>query len=76
MERKRQKEAAIRRKRVHLKELLIQQISFQNLIERNERLAREAGPAGIDATRSIPLPFIVVNTPSAANIRCSVTDDK
>jgi hypothetical protein len=68
-----QRERDFRRQEVHrkrqlLQDLLTQQVSFRNLVERN----RDAE----DAHDKIPLPFIVVNTNHAAVIQCNMSRDK
>ena len=45
----------LEKKRFHLQELLTQQISFKNLVQRNGAPKAEPGDR-------IPLPFIIVNT--------------
>ena len=45
----------LEKKRFHLQELLTQQISFKNLVQRNGAPKTEPGDR-------IPLPFIIVNT--------------
>ena len=61
------------RKRQHLQDLVAQQISFKQLIERNR------SPAGEDAAPPecrIALPFIVVNTRKETVIDCEMAEDK
>lgn len=74
-----EKENQKRRERIQakmqeLKELLMQQVSFKSLVERN----REAEKQGIIPTpnSSIQLPFIIVNTHKSTKINCSVSTDK
>lgn len=64
----------IKQKNEQLRELLLQQVSFKSLIERN----KEAERHGIIPTpnSSIQLPFIIVNTHKSTKINCSVTNDK
>ncbi|XP_075165761.1 transcription factor Dp isoform X2 [Haematobia irritans] len=64
----------IRQKHQQLRELLLQQVSFKSLIERNKEAERQ----GIipTANSSIQLPFIIVNTHKSTKINCSVTNDK
>src|SRR5699024_6595218 len=51
-------------------ELLIQQVAFKNLIQRNQQ---EESP---DANSIIKLPFIIVNTDKKTLIDCSISRDK
>ena len=55
----------LEKKRFHLQELLTQQISFKNLVQRNGAPKAEPGDR-------IPLPFIIVNThKETVRIECS-----
>jgi len=56
------------KKRFHLQELLTQQISFKNLVQRNSA----QDPQG----ERIPLPFIIVNTHRETVIDCEMAEDK
>ena len=58
----------ISRKREALRELLVQQVCFRNLVLHN----RNRGPCD----EKIPLPFIVVNTDSSAVIQCDMSRDR
>lgn len=58
-------------KKKALRDLLLQQIAFKNLIERNK--AQNSVPA---ANAIINLPFIVVNTEKKTVIDCSISNDK
>ena len=62
--------AEVERKRESLRELLVQQVCFRNLVQHNQR--REAAPT----EEKIPLPFIVVNTHSSAVIQCEMSPDR
>ncbi|CAD7012199.1 transcription factor Dp isoform X1 [Ceratitis capitata] len=64
----------IQQKYQQLNELLLHQVAFKSLIERN----REAEQQGNVPTTnsSIQLPFIIVNTHKSTKINCSVTNDK
>ncbi|TMW48397.1 hypothetical protein DOY81_006526 [Sarcophaga bullata] len=64
----------IKQKNQQLRELILQQVSFKSLIERNKEAERQ----GIIPTpnSSIQLPFIIVNTHKSTKINCSVTNDK
>jgi len=57
----------IAQKREQLRELLIQQVCFRNLMSHNQQRPPDA------AERTIPLPFIVVNTHSSAVIQCNMS---
>lgn len=64
----------VEQKRQQLRELLLQQVSFKSLVDRN----REAEKQGIIPTQnsSIQLPFIIVNTHKQTKVNCSVSTDK
>ncbi|XP_066930832.1 transcription factor Dp-1-like [Clytia hemisphaerica] len=64
----------IRQKQQQLKELLVQQIAFKNLVERNKRNEKKNGPPQSNAC--IHLPFIIVNTSKKTVIDCSISSDK
>ena len=57
----------IGQKREQLRELLIQQVCFRNLLQHNQ--SRPPAPA----ERTIPLPFIIVNTQNSAVIQCNMS---
>ena len=59
----------LEKKRFHLQELLTQQISFKNLVQRNGAPKAEPGDR-------IPLPFIIVNTHKETVIDCEMAEDK
>ncbi|XP_037949946.1 transcription factor Dp isoform X2 [Teleopsis dalmanni] len=64
----------IKQKHQQLRELLMQQVAFKSLIERNkesEHLGNVPTP-----NSSIQIPFIIVNTHKSTKINCSVTNDK
>ncbi|XP_056612464.1 transcription factor Dp-2 isoform X3 [Triplophysa dalaica] len=65
----------IRQKRAQLEELLLQQIAFKNLVQRNQ--ANEASPQSPPSPGSvIQLPFIILNTDVRTVIDCSISSDK
>lgn len=74
----------VERKREALRELLVQQVCFRNLVDHNQRREAEQQAAGNveskdglpPANNKIPLPFIVVNTHSSAVIQCNMSKDK
>lgn len=63
------------KKRLHLQELLTQQISFKNLVKRNRQppSTSEEPPPEAD---QIPLPFIIVNSRKETVIDCEMAEDK
>uniref|UniRef100_A0A8C3KF89 Transcription factor n=1 Tax=Calidris pygmaea TaxID=425635 RepID=A0A8C3KF89_9CHAR len=65
----------IKQKRAQLQELLLQQIAFKNLVQRNQQNEqRNQGPPALNST--IQLPFLIVNTSKRTIIDCSVSSDK
>lgn len=83
------REDRLNKKRLHLQELLTQQISFKNLIKRNKTSAGSSnggtnGTAAAGASSSsdaaaadrIPLPFIIVNSGKETVIDCEMAEDK
>ena len=62
-------ESEIERKRESLRELLVQQVCFRNLVEHNRKSEHKD-------EEKIPLPFIVVNTHSTAVIQCEMSSDR
>jgi hypothetical protein len=61
------RQAQVQQKREALRELLVQQVCFRNLVWHNhQRMSEE----------KIPLPFIVVNTHSSAVIQCDMSRDR
>ncbi|XP_075748048.1 transcription factor Dp isoform X2 [Rhipicephalus microplus] len=61
-------------KRQQLYDVLLQQIAYKNLVERNkvvERNRQTPAPAS-----TIPLPFIIINTNKQTVIDCSISNDK
>ena len=63
-------------KKQQLRDLLLQQIAFKNLVERNKHIAA-TNPAAAPASNAIiNLPFIVVNTDKKTVIDCSISNDK
>lgn len=61
----------IKIKKQQLRDLLLQQIAFKNLVERNKSFAQLP-----TANAIIKLPFIIVNTDKATVIDCSISNDK
>uniref|UniRef100_A0A4X2KTC3 Transcription factor n=1 Tax=Vombatus ursinus TaxID=29139 RepID=A0A4X2KTC3_VOMUR len=65
----------IKQKRAQLQELLLQQIAFKNLVQRNRQNEQQSqGPPALNST--IQLPFIIVNTSKRTVIDCSISSDK
>lgn len=71
---KKRKIERIKQKTQQLHDLVLQQISFKNLVERNRELCRTQGPPQPNST--IQLPFIIVNTNKKTVIDCSISNDK
>ncbi|XP_078245277.1 transcription factor Dp-2 isoform X2 [Pogona vitticeps] len=70
---KQQRIERIKQKRSQLQELLLQQIAFKNLVQRNQH--KEIwGPPSVNST--IQLPFLVINTSKRTVIDCSISSDK
>jgi len=61
----------LQKKREAMKELLIQQVCFRNLIWHNHQRRQRGGDH-----EKIPLPFIVVNTNNASVIQCDMSRDR
>ncbi|NWU92519.1 TFDP2 factor, partial [Upupa epops] len=65
----------IKQKRAQLQDLLLQQIAFKNLVQRNEQNEQQnQGPPALNST--IQLPFLIVNTSKRTVIDCSISSDK
>lgn len=60
----------IKKKKTQLQDLIMRQIAFKNLIDRNQE---EENP---DPNSIIKLPFIIVNTDKNTIIDCSIASDK
>lgn len=74
-EEKRQREDRIRQKTAQLQELILQQIAFKKLVERNKR-REESGEGPPTSNSAIHLPYIIVNTSKKTVIDCSISNDK
>ncbi|XP_062917146.1 transcription factor Dp-1-like [Mobula hypostoma] len=72
---KRRKLEMIKQKQLQLKELLLQQIAFKNLVQRNRLVEQQSGRVPPPNT-AIQLPFILVNTSKKTIIDCSISPDK
>ncbi|XP_063296997.1 transcription factor Dp-2 [Pelobates fuscus] len=65
----------IKQKSAQLQELLLQQIAFKHLVQRNRQLEQQShSPPAENST--IKLPFIIVNTSKRTVIDCSISSDK
>jgi Transcription factor DP/E2F/DP family winged-helix DNA-binding domain len=65
----------LQRKRDLLREMLLQHVCFRNLVQRNFERAKADENDKSSHYQKIPLPFIVVNTSSAAVIQCNMSRD-
>lgn len=75
LEKEKQKKLySIREKRKQLHELILNQIAFKKLAQRNRQMEETHGPPPPNS--SIHLPFIVVNTNKKTIIDCSISNDK
>ncbi|GLH00398.1 Transcription factor Dp [Gryllus bimaculatus] len=64
----------IKLKTQQLHDLILQQISFKNLVERNRQQEKVSGVPPPNS--AIQLPFIIVNTSKKTVIDCSISHDK
>eukprot|EP00794_Sanderia_malayensis_P010895 gene10895-12053_t len=64
----------IKQKQLQLQELILQEIAFKNLVERNKE-TEQIGRVP-DHNGTIQLPFIIVNTSKKTVIDCSISNDK
>ncbi|XP_044288609.1 transcription factor Dp-2 isoform X1 [Varanus komodoensis] len=65
----------IKQKRSQLQELLLQQIAFKKLVQRN-RQSEHQTRAAPQVNSTIQLPFLVINTSKKTVIDCSISSDK
>ncbi|XP_033885194.1 transcription factor Dp-2-like isoform X1 [Acipenser ruthenus] len=65
----------IKQKRSQLQELILQQIAFKNLVQRNQR-SEEQNQSPPPQNSLIQLPFILLNTSVRTVIDCSISSDK
>ncbi|XP_066565726.1 transcription factor Dp-2 isoform X2 [Amia ocellicauda] len=65
----------IKQKRAQLQELILQQIAFKNLVQRNQRL-EEQSHSSPPPSSVIQLPFIILSTSVRTVIDCSISSDK
>lgn len=73
-EEKTERQERIRQKTAELQELILQQIAFKNLVQRNKQVEKEQGSPAPNT--AIHLPFIIVNTSKKTVIDCSISNDK
>ncbi|KAL4220420.1 Transcription factor dpl-1 [Mactra antiquata] len=64
----------IKHKTQQLQELILQQIAFKNLVQRNRELEKSQGTPPPNS--AIQLPYIIVNTSKKTVIDCSISKDK
>lgn len=66
--------ASIKEKKKQLQELILNQISFKNLAQRNREWEESNGPPA--PSSYIQLPFLLVSTNKKTEIDCSISNDK
>ncbi|RZC32095.1 transcription factor Dp-1 [Asbolus verrucosus] len=66
--------ATIKEKKKQLQELILNQISFKNLAQRNKESEKLNGPPA--PSSYIQLPFLIVSTNKKTEIDCSISNDK
>lgn len=71
---KQKKLERIKHKTQQLQELILQQIAFKNLVQRNRELEKSQGTPSPNS--AIQLPYIIVNTSKKTVIDCSISKDK
>ncbi|XP_044014890.1 transcription factor Dp-1 isoform X2 [Aphidius gifuensis] len=71
---KKKKIERIKAKTQQLHQLILQHISFKNLVERNCENENKYGPPKPNS--AIQLPFIILNTSKKTVVDCSITNDK
>ncbi|XP_067298429.1 transcription factor Dp-1-like isoform X2 [Pseudorasbora parva] len=64
----------IKHKQSQLQELILQQIAFKNLVQRNRQAEQQNKPPPPNTV--IQLPFIIINTSKRTIIDCSISNDK
>ncbi|XP_072268680.1 transcription factor Dp-1 [Pyxicephalus adspersus] len=65
----------IKQKQSQLQELILQQIAFKNLVQRNRQTEQQTNRSPTPNS-VIHLPFIIVNTSKKTVIDCSISNDK
>eukprot|EP00128_Syssomonas_multiformis_P017240 Colp12_sorted_trinity150504_noHs@1666 len=71
---KRKRMARIQKKKSHIQELILQQISFKNLVNYNKAAANRPDPK--NPLKCLQLPFIIVNTKADTGIDCEMTANR
>lgn len=71
---KMKKIATIKEKKKQLQELILNQISFKNLAQRNREYEGRNGPP--TPSSIIQLPFLILSTKKETEIDCSISNDK
>nr|XP_002763336.1 transcription factor Dp family member 3 [Callithrix jacchus] len=64
----------IKEKESRLQQLILQQIAFKNLVQKN-RYAEEQGSQQLPPSSVIHLPFVIVSTSKNSVINCSISND-
>ncbi|XP_065175944.1 transcription factor Dp-1-like isoform X1 [Sycon ciliatum] len=72
-EEKRRAEERIAKKKRELQDVLLQQIAFSRLVERNKSMPQESPPA---PNSSVRLPFLLLKTSKNTVIECSISNDR
>eukprot|EP00124_Ichthyophonus_hoferi_P004812 Ihof_evm2s585 gene=Ihof_evmTU2s585 len=72
-EEKRVRQERASKKREHLYELIMQQLTFKNLIARNR--LEESTNRRPDSTQCVQLPYIMIRAPPETHIDCELADD-
>ncbi|KAM6441778.1 transcription factor Dp-2 isoform 5-T5 [Liasis olivaceus] len=65
----------IKQKRTQLQELLLQQIAFKNLVQRNRQNEQQT-QSSPSVNSTLALPLLVINTHKETIIDCSISSDK
>ncbi|KAF1764801.1 hypothetical protein GCK72_004751 [Caenorhabditis remanei] len=73
-EEKARREASIKSKRETLKEMILQIVSYKNLVAKNREAQRKNGEPSVDTI--LHLPFLMIHTHKDTNVECSVSADK
>eukprot|EP00536_Pseudo-nitzschia_multiseries_P015166 jgi/Psemu1/291867/fgenesh1_pg.833_\ len=77
-----ERERQLAQKKELLRDVLIQQVCFRNIVQRNHRVEkakerehlRKGGPAP-ETNGRIPLPFLIVNTDKSSETKCDMSKD-
>lgn len=71
---KTKRQERIRHRLIEFRELLLQQIAFKNLVERNKKYKEQH--RNLPKNSVIQLPFIIVSTGKKTLIDCNISTDK